>query len=139
MTSLPEDFTTAQFRDRKWRGENVAFCPDIAKEPNSRNRRCTDVVWCFIFLTFIAGMIWATIYGYSNGSPGKLVAPIDGDRKICGYTPGYEDYTMLYVDNLVNASDDPTHVFDYAVCVKACPVLASDTISCMPTQKVTAC
>ena len=55
-------------------------------------RRCTDILCCILFLVVFVGMFVASIYGYVVGAPWKLIAPVDGDLKICGYSEGYEDY-----------------------------------------------
>lgn len=86
-------------------------------------------------------MFICTFYGYMNGEPWKLVAPIDGDSNICGYTAGYEDYSHLYIGQISTATN-PTNiynVFNYGVCVKECPKEKTDVIECKPTAKVAVC
>lgn len=100
MSSVPPDFDRSQLKDRKWKGEGIELNKDIARSPTEKNRRCTDLLCCILFLAFIVGMISSAIYGYAKGSPGKLIAPIDGGGNICGYSPGFEDYTHLYIDNI---------------------------------------
>ena len=92
MTSIPNDFSRSQLKDRKWKGEGIDINHEIARVPTHNSRRCTDVLCCLIFLAFVVGMGFETVYGYVNGNPDKLVAPIDGNGNICGYTEGYEDY-----------------------------------------------
>jgi len=139
MSSIPSDFSVSQLKDRNYKGENITVNPAIAKKPTDKDRRCTDILCCLVFFAFIVGMFWATIYGYVKGNPGKLIAPIDGDENICGYTPGYEDYPMLYVDDIVDASLNPTSVFSYSVCVKNCPDSADDPIECVTTTGMPSC
>ena len=81
----------------------------------------------------------ATVYGYINGSPGKLIAPIDANEKICGYSDGYEDYPVLYIDDIVDAVENPLFIFDYGVCIKECPSEPSDPIECKTTTTVKDC
>lgn len=80
-----------------------------------------------------------SIYGYSAGNPWEYMAPIDADRNICGYSPGYEDYPDLFIADILAAINDPTEIFKYGVCVKECPSSADSTIECMPTQEVQTC
>ena len=89
MTSIPDDFDRSQLKDRKWTGDGISMNKEIARIPTEKHRRCTDILCCFIFLAFLGGMGAATIYGYINGNPSKLVAPIDGAGDICGYSPGF--------------------------------------------------
>ena len=139
MSSIPDNFSRSQLKDRKWKAEEIQVNKEIAKKPTDKNRRCTDVLCCLVFMAFIVGMGWAVIYGYVNGNPGKLVAPIDGDGSICGYDPGYEDYPYLYLDNIVTAAGDAHNAFSYGVCVKDCPDSADDAVECHPTKKNPAC
>ena len=139
MSSLPDDFSRSQLKDRKWKGEGIDVNHEIARGPTEKNRRCTDLLCCIVFLAFLGGMGAATIYGYVNGNPGKLIAPIDGSSNICGYSTGFEDYPKLYIDNIVDAVNNPTQVFSYGVCVKSCPTSKTDTIDCVPTATVPIC
>jgi len=139
MSSLPEDFDRSQLKDRKWKGEGIQVNKDIARGPTEKSRRCTDLLCCIVFLAFLGGMGTATVYGYINGNPGKLIAPIDGNEMICGYSPGYEDYPKLYIDDITDAANNPTTVFSYGVCVKSCPTSATDPIECKTTTTITDC
>ena len=139
MSSLPDDFSRSQLKDRKWKGEGVTVNPDIARIPTEKSRRCTDLLCCIVFLAFIAGMIMETVYGYVNGNPDKLIAPIDGDKNICGYTDGYKDYPDLYIGDINLATADANGFFSYGVCVKSCPTSSTDTIDCVPTTLVQTC
>jgi len=86
-------------------------------------------------------MIVCSFIGYLNGDPWKLIAPIDGNNKICGFSEGYEDYDHLYIDDITTALDPANvwNVFSYGVCVKACPKEKTDNIECKPTTSVTNC
>ncbi len=139
MSSLPDDFSRSQLKDRSWKGDGIQVNKDIAKKPTDKNRRCTDVLCCLVFVAFMVGMIWSTVYGYVNGNPGKLIAPIDGDKNICGYSAGVEDYPKLYIDDISTAASDPTNVFSYSVCVKSCPKEKTDAIDCQTTSVTKAC
>jgi len=35
-------------------------------------------------------------YGFKNGDPKTLFAPLDSDGNFCGVTKGYEEYKLLY-------------------------------------------
>ena len=80
-------------------------------------------------------MIVASIYGYVAGAPWKLIAPIDGGNNICGYTPGYEDYSHLMFGDIDHAAVNPLSIFDYGICVKECPTTVDEVIDCkIPTD-----
>ena len=99
------------------------------------------MICCIIFTVTLVSMLVASIYGYSAGEPWKLIAPIDGDNNICGYTPGYEDYTHLYIGNIDQAAQpsEVVSIFDYGICVKECPDKVPFTIECKPTGEVDDC
>ncbi len=86
-------------------------------------------------------MFFCSVLGYINGAPWKLIAPIDGDNRICGYTPGTEDYTHLYIANIDEAATPSNvhNVFEYGVCVKECPTKKDEPIECVPTTEITSC
>jgi len=42
-------------------------------------------------------MGFLTYKGFHEGDVQKLLAPLDGDYKFCGITPGYEHFKMLYI------------------------------------------
>ena len=48
-------------------------------------------------------MFFLSFLGYTIGDPGKLIAPIDGNDKICGFDEGYEEYGHLYIDDITEA------------------------------------
>jgi hypothetical protein len=76
MSSLPKDFDMKKMSDRKYKGEDFHINPDLVKNPFER-RKCTDVLMGLFFAAFLGSMGFMTIYGYVNGSPGELLAPVD--------------------------------------------------------------
>lgn len=139
MTSIPDDFSRDQLKDRKWKGEGITMNHEIARIPTEKHRRCTDLLCCLIFVAFIVYMGVETVYGYVNGNIDKLLAPIDGNGQICGFTDTVKDYPYLYIDDISTASADPLKFFNYGVCVKSCPSSATDTIDCVTTTYVPYC
>ena len=93
MSSLPSDFDVSKLKgDNKDYINGIKFDKDLAQSPVEKPRRCTDIICCIIFSAVVVAMFICTFYGYMNGEPWKLIAPIDGDGNICGWTAGYEDY-----------------------------------------------
>jgi len=56
-----------------------------------------------------------------GANPDLLMAPIDGDGNICGFSPGYENYPDLYIADINAAAAEPASIFKYGVCVSDCP------------------
>ena len=138
MSSVPDGFDVKRLKDRNYKGEDFNVRQDLGKGPYSQ-RRCTDILCCLFFTAFVIGMGVATGYGYVNGHPSKLVAPIGGDGNICGVTEGYEDYPYLMIADISNVVEDADSIFEYGFCVKKCPESADDTIECKTTAKVPSC
>ena len=86
-----------------------------------------------VFIVFAGGFIGASIYGFLEGQPGRLFAPVDGNGNFCGYDTNYTDYSYLYFTDLT-----ASNIWEYAVCVSSCPTNTS-TIDCVTTSYVTNC
>lgn len=50
----------------------------------TKDRSCTDILFCLIFVAFIAGMVALSIVGFKRGDPLKLLHPFDTDGYACG-------------------------------------------------------
>ena len=142
MSAVPKDFDHKKLSgsDKSYLNE-IKFDPSISQDPVTKPRRCTDVICCMIFSATFFGMIVLSFIGYIAGEPWKLIAPIDADRNICGWTDGYQDYPYLMIGKIDEAASpsDLFDVFDYGVCVKECPTTKDQTIECKPTEEVTYC
>lgn len=143
MNAVPDDFDMSELKAGNKEGlAKIQFDADIARDPVDKPRRCTDIFCCMLFTATFVGMIVCSFIGYISGDPWKLVAPIDGDSKICGWSEGYEEYSHLYIGDIENALGgfiSAIDVFDYGVCVKECPTEKTDEILCMTTGKVDYC
>lgn len=108
----------------EYKGEKRQYDPNF-KGP-IKNRSCTDIICCLLFLIFFTGMIICTIIGYTRGDPYKLILPTDTKGQICGYDAAVKDKPyLMYFDistcaqmgAAVVVSGCPTP----AVCQAACP------------------
>lgn len=148
MSSVPDDFNYAGLSSGdKDSLAHVKFDQSLACSPIEKPRKCTDVLCAVIFGVGFTGMFAAAIYGCVVGSPGKLIAPIDGDGRICGYynENGVDltDYKHLYIGEvstaLVPSGLTTMSLFDFGVCVKECPRENTEAVQCVPTTEVTDC
>ena len=89
-----------------------------------QDRSCTDCLCYFLYLFFCVGMVGAAAYGYANGDPYKLISPIDYNKNLCGLTAGFESYEFSFYPGPTSSVSDR---YQYPICVKSCPVEASDT------------
>ena len=78
-----------------------------------RDRECTDVLCCLVFLAFIVATVGLAAWGFKDGDPQKLLTPFDSYGNQCGKSAGYEDYPIKYFDSLPEPG---------AVCVSECPM-----------------
>ena len=145
MSAVPKDFDLKSLQGENKTAElsKIKFDQSLAKDPVEKPRRCTDIFCCILFSAVVLGMFVLAFYGYINGNPWKLIAPIDGESRICGYTEGLEDYGHLYLGKIDEAAA-PTSlgtfdVFNYGVCVKECPTEKTEVVECVPTTKVPQC
>jgi len=114
----------------EYKGEPVD--DELANGPMQK-RGCTDILCCLLFIAFLAGMVAVAAYSLSKGNPNLIGRGYDQDGKICGYTPGYEDYALLYFTVPVSGYLNQT------LCVKTCPQDTSSTIDCKTTTSITSC
>jgi choline transporter-like protein 2/4/5 len=136
MSSIPADFDMKKMSDRKYKGEDYNVNPDILNDPFNR-RKCTDVLMGLFFFAFLCGMGFMTAIGYINGSPGELLAPIDSNNQICGYSPGTEGYPYLYIYDVTSALMPPVDFFGYTTCVQSCPETATSPLECLDVAACT--
>jgi len=59
-------------------------------------RKPTNCVFCIVFLFFIFGMITISIIGFTKGNYKALIAGVDSDGNICGYTPVVSNLEKTY-------------------------------------------
>jgi hypothetical protein len=90
-----------------------------------------------VFLAFVASMGYVTFVGFHEGDIKKLIAPLDGEFKFCGISPGYEEYGNLYIADFTQKS--VSGLLESGVCVKECPKLATDPVDCKATASVPDC
>lgn len=102
-----------------------------------RERSCTDLCFLITFFIFMGAMGFLTAYTFKHGEVEKLLAPTDGDSKICGHDNGYEDFDKLFITNF--QTTDISAIFNSAVCVKKCPNESSTKIECHPSSHVADC
>jgi len=86
-----------------------------------QKRKCTDVICCFIFSAFIFILMGFSFWGMIHGEINMMMAPVDGQGRICGFNETVKDYPNLWIADLNKALDSPSNMFKYSVCVKECP------------------
>jgi len=103
-------------------------------------------------MCYLIMMLLFSLYGYREGQPVELVRPVDGDGRICGSSlnpkknAAVKDYPNLWIADFEKASRKGLNAFQYAVCVKVCPValdanknIVDTDFDCVSTDKVRNC
>ena len=102
------------------------------------DRGCTDIICLGVWIAFIASLFYLTWYGNANGNVRKLIAPIDGDHKLCGEAQNFESMRFLYLTDF--SPESVISLFDSGVCVDKCPSAADAPIGgCENTAGVPDC
>jgi choline transporter-like protein 2/4/5 len=121
--------------DPGYKGDDYMIDPELQQGPLT-NRRCTDCLCLIIFLAAIGAGCYVGYFAAVNGDPELLVAPIDSDGNFCGKSVGYENYPLLYYQNI-----DQLVWFPFSVCVASCPQALPVLIPvvCKPTTNTPDC
>lgn len=99
-----------------------------------KNRSCTDIICCILFVLYLIGMIALGIAAYTMGNPYKLLNSVDSQGNICGYDQVVIDKPKLVFFDLTTCIGDTASIasqlFAYScptpqVCVKECPSVNS--------------
>lgn len=108
-------------------GEKNKFGEPVKYDPTFhgpiKNRGCTDVICCILFIIFFLGMGVVGYWAYNEGDPITLVYPSDSEGNLCGYGDYSDKPNLIFFDLLKCIS--PSIVLNGCpttqVCVKECP------------------
>ena len=103
------------------------------------DRSCTDILFCLIFLAFLGGFGIVSVFGYQNGKPERLLAPLDANGRFCGLDEEVKAHPYLYLVINPEQSTSISNLFETAVCVSTCPMNDDTPIDCVNTTATTDC
>ncbi|XP_052789549.1 choline transporter-like protein 2 [Mya arenaria] len=90
-----------------------------------KNRSCTDIICCLLFLVCISAMVIISIVGYAYGDPKKLLYPTDSDGNQCGIGAYSSRPNLAYFDIMqctkVGFAAIATGCPTPSICVADCP------------------
>lgn len=90
-----------------------------------KDRSCTDIICCIVFLVFVTGMAACSVIGYARGDPVKLIYPTDSSGNICGDGNYKNKPYLMFFDMLKCARMGPSVIAlgcpTPQVCVSSCP------------------
>ncbi|KAL3871869.1 hypothetical protein ACJMK2_039841 [Sinanodonta woodiana] len=104
-------------------GKPVQFDPNF-KGP-IKNRSCTDVLCCLIFVIFVLGLAVVGYFGFTYGDPRLLLYPVNSEKELCGFGK-YRAKPNLFFFDLVTCGRMGPGVFvdgcpTPQICVTDCP------------------
>ncbi|XP_030852868.1 choline transporter-like protein 2 isoform X2 [Strongylocentrotus purpuratus] len=92
-----------------------------------KNRSCTDVICCILFIVAVGGMIGVGVLGWMYGDPMRLIHPTDSFGQVCGIDENVKNASYLfYFDLLECFSSITTTVLNFGcptpkICMSECP------------------
>ncbi|XP_043860934.1 choline transporter-like protein 4 [Dromiciops gliroides] len=113
--------------------EKEAYGKPVNYDPSFRgpikNRSCTDVICCVLFLVFIAGYIAVGIVAWLYGDPRQVLYPRNSTGAYCGIGENREKPYLYYFNvlscipaaSIVTASLDGLQCPTTQICVSECP------------------
>ncbi|XP_054896789.1 choline transporter-like protein 2 isoform X2 [Poeciliopsis prolifica] len=106
------------------KGESRKFDPNF-KGP-IRNRGCTDILCCLLFILFLFGYFAVGILAWSQGDPRKVIYPTDSRGQFCGQAgTALEKKPLLFYFNILKCAS-PLVLLEFQcptpqICVEKCP------------------
>ncbi|XP_031569515.1 choline transporter-like protein 4 [Actinia tenebrosa] len=140
-----------EMKDTKEWGKAKSFDPSF--NGPIKNRSCTDIPCCILFVLYIVGMLALGGAAFYMGNPYKLLNSVDSFGNICGYSEGYVDKPKLVFFDLtecISPAGISANLFAYScpttqVCREKCPdynglgaTLPVDEMICRYDVKLTA-
>ncbi|XP_077426206.1 choline transporter-like protein 2 isoform X2 [Vanacampus margaritifer] len=91
-----------------------------------RDRGCTDIVCCFLFIVALLGYFAVGILAWTQGDPRKIIYPTDSKGNFCGQKGTLqEDKPLLFYFNILMCASPAVMVElqcpTTQICVKRCP------------------
>ncbi|XP_022366533.1 choline transporter-like protein 4 [Enhydra lutris kenyoni] len=97
-----------------------------------RNRSCTDIICCILFLVFILGYIVVGIVAWVYGDPRQVLYPRNSTGAYCGVGANKDKPYLLYFNifscilatNIITVAENGLQCPTSQVCVSSCPEVA---------------
>ncbi|XP_057513690.1 choline transporter protein 1-like isoform X1 [Actinidia eriantha] len=123
-------------------GPVIGKCPSSGRDGQlegviKHNRKCRDVLFLVLFITFSVAMIVNSSFGFNRGNPLRLTHGLDFKGNVCGDKHANPDLSGLQVRYWVN----PNQVYQSglkesqfkiedarSICLKNCPVASEDSL-----------
>ncbi|XP_076414366.1 choline transporter-like protein 4 [Peromyscus maniculatus bairdii] len=113
--------------------ENEAYGKSAKYDPSFRgpikNRGCTDIICCVLFLLFILGYIVVGIVAWVYGDPRQVLYPRNSTGAYCGmgenqnkpYVLYFNIFNCIVATNIISIAQNGLQCPTPQVCVSSCP------------------
>ncbi|XP_054542726.1 choline transporter-like protein 4 isoform X1 [Pan troglodytes] len=113
--------------------DDEAYGKPVKYDPSFRgpikNRSCTDVICCVLFLLFILGYIVVGIVAWLYGDPRQVLYPRNSTGAYCGMGENKDKPYLLYFNifscilssNIISVAENGLQCPTPQVCVSSCP------------------
>ncbi|XP_054109793.2 choline transporter-like protein 4 isoform X1 [Callithrix jacchus] len=113
--------------------DDEAYGKPVKYDPSFRgpikNRSCTDVICCVLFLLFILGYIVVGIVAWVYGDPRQVLYPRNSTGAYCGMGENKDKPYLLYFNifscilstNIISVAENGLQCPTPQVCVSSCP------------------
>lgn len=104
-------------------GKPIAYDPKF-KGP-IRNRSCTDVICCLVFVVLVLGLAVVGYFAFTFGNPRLLLYPMNSNKELCGFGTQRGKPYLLFYDIVACGRMGPGVFVDGCpttqICVSECP------------------
>lgn len=101
----------------------------LSPSPLDTQRKCTDIVWIFVFLAALGGFAYSVHIGIEDGDIRRLTHLVDYEGNLCG-TSGRGQFLYFCTENSV-ALD-----LHHQICVETCPTGPNMQMTCPGSSQV---
>nr|XP_020829884.1 choline transporter-like protein 4 isoform X2 [Phascolarctos cinereus] len=117
----------------KEQDEKEVYGKPVKYDPTFRgpikNRSCTDVICCVVFLVFIAGYIVVGLVAWLYGDPRQVLYPRNSTGAYCGigenrekpYLYYFNIFSCIMATTIITATMDGLQCRTTQICVSSCP------------------
>ncbi|EAR92862.2 plasma-membrane choline transporter (macronuclear) [Tetrahymena thermophila SB210] len=100
--------------DPNYMGDKIGTDRNLIHGP-IKNRGITDCICSLLFIGFLVGLFFSSIYSFSEGSTTSYALPYDTDGNVCGKSSGFQNYKYIFL------LDPQSGDYSKSVCVSSCP------------------
>lgn len=119
------------------KSQALQYDPDF--DGPTKNRSCTDIICCLLFVVFIAGLGIISYFAFKYGDPSLLLNPVNSEGEMCG-SGNQRGKDYLFFFDMVTCGRMGIGVFVTGcptpqICVSECPTVNFVSIPLLPSSQ----